>query len=184
MEAAVIEEWVEQCQNGHTRAYSRVVLAMQQRILGFLFRMTQNPEWAEEIGQEVFLRAFQKIHNYDRSKGTFSTWLFRIARNLCIDQMRKRKGRYASIDDVEPMAAEQPGPYWNAVDNELEQRIASAVECLEPAYREVFVLREYQNLPIEDVAEIIGRPLGTVKSRLYRARALLQTKLAPLLQSN
>ena len=100
MEAAVLEEWVEQCQKGHTRAFARIVQAMQQRILGFLFRMTQNREWAEEIGQEAFLRAFQKIHDYDRSKGTFSTWLFRIARNLCIDQMRKRKGRYSSLDDV------------------------------------------------------------------------------------
>lgn len=183
-EGAVIENWVDECRNGSVRAYARVVEAMQDRIIGFLYRMTLDRALAEELAQEAFLRGYQRIASYDRKKASFSTWLHQIARNLCIDAMRKRRGVHVQFDgDYDEPASPEPCPRGSAADGELEGLIAAAVESLEPAYREVFILREYQDVPVDDIAGIVGCPPGTVKSRLYRARSILQDKLAPALNA-
>lgn len=178
----MIQEWVEQCQKGQTRAYAQVVQAMQPKILGFLFRMTQNRELAEDMGQEVFLRAYRQLANYDCQKAAFSTWLFTIARNLCLDEWRRRRPARATLEEAADLETPpESSPHRMAQDCELEQRIAQAVESLDAEYREVFILHEYQSLPLDEVAAIVGCPLGTVKSRLHRARLTLQKKLAPVL---
>ena len=178
----MIDEWVEQCRQGQTRAFAEIVKTLQPGLLGFLFRMTQDRELAEDLGQEAFLRAFRQIHRYNGKKAAFPTWLFTLARNLCLDELRKHRPKWASLEEAAEI--EQKGvlaPDGEAGERELERRIAHAVAELEPVYREVFVLREYENLSLEEVAEIIDCPLGTVKSRLHRARTLLQEELAPIL---
>jgi len=178
----LIEEWVEQCRNGQTRAYAQVVQAMQNRILAFLYRMTGNRETAEDLGQEVFLKAYRQIHQYDRAKAAFSTWLFTLARNLCLDAMRKKHAVCVTLDEVpEHDVSPDPNPGARLYERELENRVAASVGSLEPVYREVFILREYEQLPLEEISQVTGCPLGTVKSRLHRARLLLQEKLTPIL---
>lgn len=178
----MIEEWVEQCRNGQTRAYAQIVQAMQNRILAFLFRMTGNRETAEDLGQEVFLRAYRQLDRYDRKKAAFSTWLFTLARNLCLDTMRKKQAVCVPWDESGAEdASPEPNPGARLYERELERRIAASVGSLDPVYREVFILREYEQLPLEEISQVTGCPVGTVKSRLHRARLLLQEKLTPIL---
>jgi RNA polymerase sigma-70 factor (ECF subfamily) len=180
----VIEDWVEQCRNGQTRSFALIVTALQDKIVEFLYRMTRNREAAEDLGQEVFLRAYRLLDRYDRKKAAFSTWLFTLARNLCLDELRKKRPLWVNLEDA-AMAetSSDPDPHLQARDAELEQMIATAVATLDPIFREVFILRDYQHLSFEEVAEITGCPVGTVKSRLHRARLLLQDKLTPALNA-
>ncbi len=180
--ALVIEEWVEQCRNGQTRAYAQVVHAMQHRILAFLYRMTGNRETAEDLGQEVFLKAYRQLHRYDRNKAAFSTWLFTLARNLCLDALRKKQAVCVPLDESGGLATgPDSNPGARLYEQELERHVAASVGSLDPAYREVFILREYEHLPLEEISQVTRCPLGTVKSRLHRARLLLQEKLTPIL---
>ena len=87
----MIEEWVEQCRGGQTRAYVSVVKALRPRLLEFLYRMTRNRELAEDLGQEALLKGYRLLDRYDRRKASFTTWLFTLARNLCIDELRKKR---------------------------------------------------------------------------------------------
>ncbi|MBN2327243.1 MAG: sigma-70 family RNA polymerase sigma factor [Candidatus Omnitrophica bacterium] len=178
----MIEEWIEQCRKGQTRAYARVVQAMQPKILGFLYRMTQNRELAEDLGQEAFFRAFRRLENYDSEKSAFSTWLFTIARNLCLDELRKRRPVQIALEEADFQESfREENPHRTAGDCELEQKIMRAVDSLDEEFREIFVLHEYEDLSLKEIAVIIGCPLGTIKSRLHRARLHLQKKLAPVL---
>ncbi len=178
----MIEKWVEQCRNGRSSAYAKVVNELQPKILEFLYRMTQNREWAEDLGQEAFLRAFRLLDRYDQKKAAFSTWLFTIARNLCLDELRKRRYRTVELGEaVEIRASTKENPFCSMHESQMENLIAQAVEELDPEYREVFVLKEYQDLSLEEIATIVECPVGTVKSRLHRSRIQLQKKLTPIL---
>jgi RNA polymerase sigma-70 factor (ECF subfamily) len=177
----VIEEWVEQCSRGQVRAYAWVVQALQPKVLNYLFRMTQSRELAEDLGQEIFLRAFQMLDKYDRSKSTFTTWLFTIARNRCLDDLRRNKPPLLGAELIDLQCSPFPDPMVSAQELELGQLIAGAVARLEPEFREVFILKEYENLPLDDIALIVRCPVGTVKSRLHRARIQLQEQLAPVI---
>ena len=177
----MVEDWVQQCQNGQTRAFAQVVKALRPQLLEFLYRMTRNRELAEDLGQEAFLKAYRLLGRYDSKKAAFSTWLFTIARNLCIDTLRRKRPETVDLDVV---AGTQPSneadPHVAADREEIGRKVSDAVQELEPTYREVFVLREYQNQTLEQIASIIGCPVGTVKSRLHRSRQILQKQLAPL----
>jgi len=180
----VIEEWVEQCRQGRTRAYAEIVRALQPQVLGFLYRMTRDREWAEDLGQEVFLRAYRRLERYDRNKAAFSTWLFTMARNLCLDELRKSRPQRVALEEAaETQAAGDPGPDAALRENELERLIAEAVQSLAAEYREVFILKEYQDFSLEEIAAIVQCPIGTVKSRLHRARTQLQKQLSPILSA-
>ena len=179
----MIEDWVEQCRRGHSKAYAKIVEALQGRLLDFLYRMTQNRELAEDLGQEAFLRAFRLLDRYDQTKAAFSTWLFTLARNLCLDELRKRRPNWVLLEEEAHVEASvDPGPDTVAGEKEIEIQIADAVRNLDPKHREVFILREYQDLPVEEIGRIVECPVGTVKSRLHRARLILQEKLGPVLK--
>lgn len=177
-----LEQWVEECREGKTRAYAEIVRTLRPRLLDFLYRMVQNRELAEEIGQETFLKAFQKLKKFDPAKAAFSTWLFTLGRNLCIDYLRKKTQITVAEDEAHSLISLHPIPRETAWENELEGEIANAIEKLDVLYREIFILREYQGMEIDEIAKITNTNLGTVKSRLFRARQTLQSRLAPVLQ--
>ncbi len=180
----MIEKWVEQCRKGQTRAYASIVQTLRPKLLVFLYRMTQDLEMAEDLGQEAFLKGYRLLDRFDSRKGKFSTWLFTIARNLCLDELRKRSHTKVPLDDIaEAMPDHEPNPQAVASDVQMETKISEAVRRLEVPFREVFVLREYEQLSVGEIAEITGVPEGTVKSRLYRARLTLQEALAPILDA-
>ena len=145
----------------------------QHRLLRYLAHMTGNRATAEDLFQETWIRVLEKGHQYD-GKSRFATWLMTIAHNVAIDHMRKRTT--ASLDemrDVEDAAPFEPvagglSPFEHAAAGEDRARIEAALEQLPPIFREVLVLRFQEQLKLEEISKLIGIPVATVKTRLYR----------------
>jgi RNA polymerase sigma-70 factor, ECF subfamily len=145
----------------------------QHRLLRYLAHMTGNRATAEDLFQETWIRVLEKGHQYD-GKSKFATWLMTIAHNVAIDHLRKKTP--ASLDEMrdaedaapfEPVAVD-PSPFEQAAAGEDRARIQAALEQLPPIFREVLVLRFQEQLKLEEISKLIGIPVATVKTRLYR----------------
>jgi RNA polymerase sigma-70 factor (ECF subfamily) len=154
--------------------------------LRYLLYLTSNREMAEDLFQEVWMRVLVRGAQFN-GQARFDTWLFTIARNLVIDQRRKRTTQSldelfeGSGDDDRPMSFEiaggEPTPFDRFANLEDRERIAAALLQLDSIHREVLVLRFHEELSLEEIAKVTRAPLSTVKSRLYRGLAAIKPKL-------
>lgn len=179
---------VERCRRRDGEAFAKVVDAYQNRVYGFVRRMVSNPDEAADIAQDVFIRAYQNMHRFD-GRASLRTWLFRIAHNLCIDRARKL-GR--SVDETSlDVAGEEEGalevadqrwdPETLVMDREMHDVVEAALASMSEKLRVVLLLHDREDLAYEEIAETLGLPIGTVKSRLFLARAHLQRQVGPYL---
>jgi RNA polymerase sigma-70 factor (ECF subfamily) len=162
----------------------RLIEQYQHRLLRYLTYLTGHRELAEDLFQETWIRVLERGHQYD-GKHEFSTWLFSVARHLCIDSMRKKNpvsldgllddsnDARAPLDpvDIRPTALEIIAQHEHA------ERINAALTCIAAEYREAIVLRFQEGLTLDEIASVTGAPLGTIKSRLYRGLNLLMPLL-------
>ena len=163
-----------------------LIVRYQHRLLRYLLYLTSNREMAEDLFQEVWIRVLVRGAQFN-GQSRFDTWLFTIARNLVIDQRRKRT--MASLDELfevggdddRPMSFEvadgEPTPLDHYSNFEDRERIAAALLELDTLHREVLVLRFHEELSLEEIAKVTRAPLSTVKSRLYRGMAAIKPKL-------
>jgi RNA polymerase sigma-70 factor (ECF subfamily) len=162
-----------------------LIVRYQHRLMRYLLYLTGNREQAEDLFQEVWMRVLVRGAQFN-GKARFDTWLFTIARNLVIDQ--KRKKTMASLDELfeggsddRPMALEiadgEPTPFERFANLEDRERLAAALLKLDTMYREVLVLRFHEEMSLEEIAKVTRAPLSTVKSRLYRGLAAIKPKL-------
>jgi len=168
-----------------------LIVRYQHRLLRYLLYLTGNREMAEDLFQEVWMRVVVRGGQFN-GRARFDTWLFTIARNLVIDQRRKRTMQ--SLDEMfegggeddRPMSFEiaggEPTPFDRLANLEDRQRIAAALMELDTIHREVLVLRFHEELSLEEIATVTRSPLSTVKSRLYRGMAAMKPKLERSLQ--
>lgn len=141
------------------------------------FRMLGSRDEARDACQEAAARALSAAHTYDRSK-PFYPWFHRILRNLCVDRIARR-GRERGDDGIaERTASSAPGAERDLIEGERARAVAAAIARLPEELREVIELRHFEDMSYEEMAETLGWPLGTVMSRLYRARAQLRATLA------
>jgi RNA polymerase sigma-70 factor (ECF subfamily) len=164
-----------------------LIVRYQHRLLRYLLYLTSNREMAEDLFQEVWMRVLVRGAQFN-GQARFDTWLFTIARNLVIDQRRKRT--MSSLDELfegsdegdKPMSFEladdEPTPFDRCLNLEDRERIAAALLEMDTLYREVLVLRFYEELSLEEISKVTRAPLSTVKSRLYRGMAAIKPKLA------
>lgn len=177
--------------DGEKRAFDELVERYQTRLLNFVYRTTGDRERAEDLVQETFIRIYRHLHRFDQSK-KFSTWAYTIASNLAKNELRNRSRNPLVLFQTikKNWEADQRPLEWE--DNtyrpddlfrkrHLRQMVRSAVEELPEHHREVFMLREMEGKTYEEIAEITGCNLGTVKSRLNRARNNFAQIIAPLL---
>lgn len=171
---------LQRCKTRDVEAFGLLVDRYQARILGYIRQMVPHREEAEDLAQEVFLRAFTNIHRFD-GRASLATWFFKIANNLCIDRARheKRKGETLSIErDEEAVLQELTDERWNpearAVAGEMEEIIEMAIRKLSEKLRSVLLLHDAEGLSYEEIAQVLRIPVGTVKSRLFLAREHLQ----------
>lgn len=160
-----------------TRAFTVLVDRYKIRLFNVIYRMLQNREEAEDILQETFLRVFREKESYDPTFA-FSTWIYTIALNLCRNELkRKKRFKFFGIDLIKDdrRYAVETEVKTNCLSSTLEKAIAA----LPVKYRTVFLLREMNQLSYEEMSESLGIPLGTVKSRVNRARLILREKLKP-----
>lgn len=175
---------VERCRRQDYEAFGKLVDAYQNRVFGFVRRMVNNAEEASDITQDVFIRAFQSFHRFD-GRCSVRTWLFRIAYNLCVDRARKidRSPNEVSLQGTTEIdeTFDVPDGRWQpdqlAIDAELAAAIDEAVKSMSEKLRSVLLLHDKEDLPYEEIAQMVGVPVGTVKSRLFLARAHLQQHL-------
>ncbi len=163
-----------------------LIVRYQHRLLRYLMYLAGNREQAEDLFQEVWMRVLVRGAQYN-GQARFETWLFTIARNLLIDQRRKRT--MSSLDELiegkgdddRPMAFEvadgEPTPFDHLSNLEDRERISAALLELDALHREVLVLRFHEELSLEEIAKVTRAPLSTVKSRLYRGMAMIKPKL-------
>ncbi len=186
---------VEQVQAGDMAAFSRLVVKYQDRVLNTCWRLAGNLEDAQDLAQEAFLRALESIHSFRRQAG-FYTWLFRIAVNLALSQRRRTSRRVQlSLHDgdgpthprhqaarlAERMAGTEPAPPVRLSAREREQMIMDALAQLDDEHRAVVILRDIESCDYQQIAGILEIPVGTVKSRLHRARMILRDRLKEIL---
>ncbi len=176
---------------GEVRAFEVLLTRHRKPVYNFILRFVMDPALAEDLLQETFLRVIKGSESYER-QAKFTTWLYTIARNLCVDASRRAKHRRAASLDApsDPHADEEGAPTLldrtadqkGAVDRsvigkQLGERIKLAVEALVEEQREVFILREVMDLPFKEIAEIVGCPENTVKSRMRYALEKLREAL-------
>lgn len=176
-------EILEEVSVGNIDAYGRIVNRYRVRLYNFVFRFVGNRETSEDIVQETFLRAFRKRTEY-RSIANFSTWLFTIAGNLAKTELRRRKRwRFFTLNRDEEsntgwdLPDESFRPDKLAESSIAEWMIQEAISSLPINYRQVILLRDVEGLSYEEISNVIRCPVGTVKSRVNRARLKLQQKL-------
>src|SRR5580658_11371005 len=163
-----------------------LIVRYQHRLLRYLLYLTSNREMAEDLFQEVWMRVLVRGAQFN-GQARFDTWLFTIARNLVIDQRRKRTMSSldelfeGNSDDDRPMSFEvadgEPTPFDRFSNLEDRERIAAALLELDTLHREVLVLRFHEELSLEEIAKVTKAPLSTVKSRLYRGLAAIRPKM-------
>lgn len=176
------EDVMELFQGGYDEAFNEIVTRYRDRIEHFIFRYTRNQLDSEDLAQETFFRVYRSKHSYERI-ARFSTWLYTIANNLIRSHYRK-SSRYqlTSIDEDDTMdAAYMPeladtsaAPDQQVHERQMIGRVERALQRIPSEFSEILVMREVQNLTYEEIMEITGLPMGTVKSRINRGRVRIQ----------
>ena len=183
---ATEETYIEQAKAGDLDAFSELVKLYEKRVYHFTLKFLHNPEDAMDLSQETFLRVFRSLSLF-RGQSSFSTWVFSIAHNLCIDFMRKQKRRglhkpHVNEDDPEMLSIPDTrfDPVSTYEKREINSEIDRALGAITPDLREIFLLREVAGLQYQEIADALDIELGTVKSRIARARAALAKELQDL----
>jgi RNA polymerase sigma-70 factor, ECF subfamily len=173
------KEIMELIQSGDEKAFTELVLRYQDRLLNFVGRIVIDQETAEELIQETFLRVFNQKNSYTPDYAV-STWVYTIALNLARSELRKRKlRRFLSLDFLKEESDVELADKTNFTSESLAPILQKAIDNLPDDYKTAFILCDIQRLPYQQISEILRVPVGTVKSRINRARAMLRDKLKP-----
>lgn len=176
---------VERCKQGDQIAYGQLLRKYQNSVYNLCRKMVRNPEEARDLSQEAFVKTFKNLDRYNPVYA-FSSWLFKITSNLCIDYIRKQRMKLYSIDD--PVEGEE-GPIFKELTDpghrpdrisehsEMQTAIRAAIELLPTHYRDILLLRHQDQLSYDEIAAELEIPLGTVKARIHRAREGLKSHL-------
>lgn len=192
-EGVAKKQLLSRAKNGDMAAFEQLILEHEKIVYNVALRMMNHREDADDIAQEVFIKAFRSIGNFDE-RATFSTWIYRITVNTCIDEMRKRKGKQnfsldSEIEDEEGSFKQQIAdkgetPEESLLRQEGQSEIVEALRTLSEDHKMVVILRDVQGLSYDEVAEATGTSLGTVKSRLSRGRNQLKAEILKMRERN
>lgn len=180
LSSAADRDLVLSAANGVEGGFEELVRRYQRPISAYVYRMVGNYESALDLTQEIFIKIYGSLSRY-RPEFKFSTWIYKIAHNAAIDHLRRNAGRERSLttgtesDNYDlPIESEGLNPEQQSEREERRVEIESVVRSLPTAYRELIVLRHSQDLTYEEIVEVTGLPLGTVKNRLFRARDMMR----------
>jgi len=180
-------ELVALSQQGDLAAYNELIQRYHKKIYALVYNMTSNKEDAEDLVQEVFFKAYSALKRF-KGDSSFYTWVYRIAVNRTINFVKKRKKRTGiSLDDVDGGVERDPAyvelsakesPFRDATLSELQEKLNGVLQKLSEKHRAVVVMHDIQGVPHEEIAQLLGVSSGTVRSRLFYARQILQAELA------
>ncbi|MFQ2037610.1 RNA polymerase sigma factor RpoE [Aeromonas veronii] len=185
------EQLVERVQRGDKAAFNLLVKKYQHKVVNLVARYVNNPGDVPDVAQEAFIKAYRALPTF-RGESAFYTWLYRIAVNTAKNYLTSQ-GRRPPSSDVEADEAESYGggealqevstPENLALTDEIKRTVFSAIEALPEDLRTAITLRELEGLSYEEIAEIMDCPVGTVRSRIFRAREAIDKKLQPLIEN-
>ena len=175
-------EWMARIRDGDMEAFRLLVEAHQSRVINTISKLLGSDAEAEDLAQQVFIRVWRSAGRYQPT-AKFTTWLFRITRNLVFNELRRRK-HFADQgeDSPEPVERAERGPDRVLLEDELQKAIQTAIQELPEAQRMAIVLRRYEEMPYEEIARVMGTTVPAVKSILFRARTELRERLAKYLE--
>ena len=183
---------VRQCMDGDSGAWAELVRTHHRRVYGLCYRFTGNPTDAEDLTKDVFLKVYSNLASFDTGRGSLQVWITTLTRNLLVDNFRRTRNQRAtsSLDDgwesaeelkpVDRLTSSGPSPHESAAQKELAKMVQNALARVSVELREAVILRDLQDLDYKEIAQVLGIPEGTVKSRISRGRA----ELARLLERN
>ena len=190
-EAQVDQLLVERVQKGDRKAFDLLISKYQHRIISLVARYVSDPSEAMDVAQEAFIKAYRALPNF-RGDSAFYTWLYRIAINTAKNHLvaagRKSPSYAVDVQEVEKYDAsewlkEYATPERELLADEIQATVNNALEVLPPDLREAITLREIEGLSYEDIAVVMDCPIGTVRSRIFRAREAIDEKLQPIVDS-
>lgn len=169
------------CQAGDPNAFETLLATYEKTIYNLTFKYFGNHHDASDVGQEAMVRIFQKIKDFN-GNSSFKTWLYRVVVNLCMDELRRRKNQGHSLDELKEQGFEPAARYDNpeeaAERNEKSTMIWEVLQMLPEEQRAILILKDIEGLEYTEIAYVLGCNIGTVKSRLSRAREAFRKKLA------
>ena len=183
---------VRRCMDGDSGAWAQLVHEHHRRVYGLCYRFTGSPADAEDLTQDVFLKIYSNLASFDTGRGSLQVWITTMTRNLLVDNFRRTKNQRAtsSLDDgwdqteelkpVDRLTSQGPSPHEMAANKELQKMVQAALSHVSVELREAVILRDLQDMDYKEIAQVLGIPEGTVKSRISRGRA----ELARLLERN
>ena len=184
----LIKERIQQVRDGDQRAFEDIVEFYKDKVFQLCYRMLGDRYEAEDVAQEAFLRAYVNIHTFQMNR-KFSTWLYRIATNLCIDRIRKEKPDFyldaavagtEGLDMYSQIPSAEKLPEEELENLELKERVQLEIQKLPEKYRAAIVLKYVDELSLKEISEILHLPIGTVKTRIHRGRDALRKSMQSL----
>lgn len=183
------QQLIAECLSGRTEAFGRLVTRYQNRLYNTLVHVTGSADEAQDVAQDAFVQAFQKLESF-RGDSAFYSWLFRIALNAAVSRKRKTKRMRASLEAAREAAGIEPEDSHPTVRpshamelNERQELVQQGLAQLSEEFRTVLVLKEMEGLKYEEIADLVDCPIGTVRSRIHRARLELRQKLEILFRN-
>jgi RNA polymerase sigma-70 factor (ECF subfamily) len=182
-------EFIRKLKQQDPEAFSRLVRAYQDKIYNLALRLTRNPDEAEEVLQETLLSVYNKIHTF-QERSRLSTWIYAITSNGALSRLRKKSSQTVTFEEDALLKSESSwfrnhNVVFEVTDQndplilqELQERLEEAIDSLPDGYREIFIMKEINKMPVKEIADVVDINPGAVKTRLHRARLLLRAKLS------
>lgn len=175
---------IREIKDGNIELYSELMRRYQRKILAFIYHMLKSAKLellAEDLCSETFYKAYRSLHSFREVDASFSTWLYTIARNTVLSELRKQKSAHVPLDESNLMPAAPPDqvPEQHVLRNERMAMVREAINNLPEKQRSALILREYDQLEYQEIANILGQTVSSVKSLLFRARASVKSQLEP-----
>jgi RNA polymerase sigma-70 factor (ECF subfamily) len=186
-------ELVARCKNGDMSAFDLIVHKHKVPLINFAYRFIGDRDTAEDLVQETFVRVYKNISRYRKDTASLRTWMYRIAANLCKNELRNRSTRSKMLVNsamvaqdssvlTEEMMDGSRGPDRQLEEKELQKVLAQAISRLPERLRISIILRDIEGMTYEEISRVINRPIGTVKSRINRARLMLRDKMSAYME--
>lgn len=179
-------QMIREIKEGNTELYSELMRRYQRKILAFIYHMLKSAHlelMAEDICSETFYKAFRSLHSFREVDASFSTWLYTIARNTVLSELRKQRSSNIPLEEsgFVPVASNDVVPEQAVLRNEKVGMVREAINNLPEKQRSALILREYEQLDYQEIANILGQSVSAVKSLLFRARSSVKSQLEPYL---
>ncbi len=188
LDTALLARWIEQAKRGDLAAFQNIYELFSRKVLNFVYRMVASIEEAEDLTQETFVTVYQKLGSL-KDDAKFEPWLFRIARNFVYQKYRRRTPATVSVDlqdeegrNIAELVDERKGPQEEFQAKELEHVVREVILDLPEKYREVFIFSAIHHLSYQEIAEIVGRSLPSVKTDIHRARLHVRKRVKEYLK--